>query len=100
MKQRMVRLDRIAAEMNGWLLALAIGLGMLDLTVLVAKCLPPLPHTPIAVSDTSTGHPAQAPGFRCLPRRGTDNKAIAPRGGVVMCVGRASSLTDLRLKDF
>jgi hypothetical protein len=43
MKQQMGRLDRIASEMNAWLLAVAIGLGMLDLTVLVAKSLPPLP---------------------------------------------------------
>jgi hypothetical protein len=60
MKQRMVRLDRIASEMNAWLLALAIGLGMLDLTVLVAKSLPPLPQTPITVSDDLTDHPAPA----------------------------------------
>ena len=44
MKQQLVRLDRIAGELNAWLLAIAIGLGMLDLTVLVAKCLPPLPR--------------------------------------------------------
>jgi hypothetical protein len=51
MKQRLVRLDRIAHEMNAWLLAIAIGLGMLDLTVLVAKCLPMLPPTPAAATD-------------------------------------------------
>jgi hypothetical protein len=45
MKQELVRLDRIASAMNGWLLAIAIGLGMLDLTVLVAKCLPVPPPT-------------------------------------------------------
>ncbi len=55
MKQRMVRLDRIASEMNAWLLAVAIGLGMLDLTVLVAKCLPPMP---VAVADASADHSA------------------------------------------
>ena len=48
MKQRLFQLDRIASEMNAWLLAIAIGLGMLDLTVLVAKSLPALPPTPIA----------------------------------------------------
>ncbi len=36
--------------MNAWLLAVAIGLGMLDLTVLVAKCLPALPPTPVAAA--------------------------------------------------
>jgi hypothetical protein len=64
MKQRMVRLDRIASEMNAWLLAVAIGLGMLDLTVLVAKCMPPLPQTPVA-TDTAADH---SPG---PPRSGT-----------------------------
>ena len=52
MKQRMVRIDRIAGEMNAWLLALAIGLGMLDLTVLVAKSLPPLPQMQVPTADT------------------------------------------------
>lgn len=58
MKQRMVRLDRIASEMNAWLLAVAIGLGMLDLTVMVAKCLPALPDMPMAAADTTADHPA------------------------------------------
>jgi len=31
MKQRLLRLDRIAGQMNAWLLVIAIGLGMLDL---------------------------------------------------------------------
>jgi hypothetical protein len=57
MKQQIGRLDHIAGQMNAWLLAFAIGLGMLDLTVLVAKCLPPLPATPVA-ADTSDHSPA------------------------------------------
>jgi len=62
MKQQMGRLDHIVGQMNAWLLALAIGLGMLDLTVLVAKCLPPLPATPVAAdaSDHSSAPPATA----------------------------------------
>ena len=64
MRQRMVRLDRIASEMNAWLLAIAIGLGMLDLTVLVAKCLPPLPQTPVA--DASGGRTAPAPAASAI----------------------------------
>jgi hypothetical protein len=55
MKQGMGRLDHVAGQMNAWLLAFAIGLGMLDLTVLVAKCLPPLPATPVAASDADHG---------------------------------------------
>jgi hypothetical protein len=58
MKQYLVRLDRIAGELNAWLLAIAIGLGMLDLTVLVAKCIPALPQTPAAVSTESPDHSA------------------------------------------
>jgi hypothetical protein len=57
MKQYLFRLDRIAGELNAWLLAIAIGLGMLDLTVLAVKCIPALPPTPGAVSADS---PAQA----------------------------------------
>ncbi|MGA8552294.1 MAG: hypothetical protein WB678_18870 [Stellaceae bacterium] len=57
MKQRLVRLDRIASEMNAWLLAIAIGLGMLDMTVLVAKCLPVLPPLPAASSDAPVAQP-------------------------------------------
>ena len=57
MKQRLIRLDRIASQMNAWLLAIAIGLGMLDLTVLVAKCLPALPPTPAASADEPSSPP-------------------------------------------
>ena len=67
MKQRMVRLDRIANEMNAWLLAIAIGLGMLDLTVLVAKCLPALPPTPVAAADHSPS-PAPSSAAPAAPR--------------------------------
>ena len=61
MKQQLGRLDRIAGELNAWLLAIAIGLGMLDLTVLVAKCLPPLPRPPAAESADSPGHAVVQP---------------------------------------
>lgn len=66
MKERLARLDGIARQMNGWLLALAIGLGMLDLTVLVAKCMPVLPDLPVAGADASeqpggTGPASHAP---------------------------------------
>jgi hypothetical protein len=61
MKQQLVRLDRIAGELNAWLLAIAIGLGMLDLTVLVAKCLPPLPRPTAAASFDTPGHAVVQP---------------------------------------
>ena len=54
MKRRLLRLDRIARRMNAWLLLIAIGLGMLDLAVLVAKCIPALTIPPPATG--STGH--------------------------------------------
>ena len=56
MKHHLVRLDRVAGELNAWLLAIAIGLGMLDLTVLVAKCMPALPRTPAATSADGPGN--------------------------------------------
>jgi hypothetical protein len=58
MKQRLISLDRIASQMNAWLLAIAIGLGMLDLTVLVAKCLPALPPTPADSADAPADQPS------------------------------------------
>jgi hypothetical protein len=70
MKERMIRLDRIASEMNAWLLAVAIGLGMLDLTVLVAKCLPALPPTPVA-AEAPVDHaasPVAGPTVSAPPR--------------------------------
>jgi hypothetical protein len=51
MKQHLLRLDRIAGEMNAWLLMIAIGLGMLDLVVLVSKCMPPVPVPAAATTE-------------------------------------------------
>jgi hypothetical protein len=62
MKQHLVRLDRIAGELNAWLLVIAIGLGMLDLVVLIAKCMPPMPTTPAASSTAQHQH-AAAPAY-------------------------------------
>jgi hypothetical protein len=66
MKQHLIRLDRIAHDMNGWLLAIAIGLGMLDLTVLVTKCMPVLPELPAAGDAADSAHqlPPAAPAAR------------------------------------
>ena len=61
MKQYLSRLDRIAGELNAWLLAIAIGLGMLDLTVLAVKCIPALPSTPAAASADNPVHAAAPP---------------------------------------
>ena len=55
------RIDQISSGMNAWLLVIAIGLGMLDLTVLVAKALPPLPQmtmTTDTADESAPDHPA------------------------------------------
>jgi hypothetical protein len=46
LRQRLVRLDRVCAAMNGWLLAIVIGLMVLDFTVLVVKALDAAPLPP------------------------------------------------------
>jgi hypothetical protein len=56
MKQHLMRLDRIAGQMNAWLLVIAIGLGMLDLAVLIAKCLPVPLAQPAATSAGAHEH--------------------------------------------
>jgi hypothetical protein len=56
MKQQLLRLDRIAGQMNAWLLLIAIGLGMLDLAVLIAKCVPVGPAPPAATSAGTREH--------------------------------------------
>lgn len=61
MKQYLIRLDRVAGELNAWLLAVAIGLAVLDFTVLAAKCLPPLPATPLAADAEASGHSVATP---------------------------------------
>jgi hypothetical protein len=67
MKHHLIRLDRIAGELNAWLLAIAIGLGMLDLTVLIAKCLPPLPRPPVTIGADGPGHAVAAPSSAQSP---------------------------------
>lgn len=61
MKHHLIRLDRIAGELNAWLLAIAIGLGMLDLTILAVKCIPALPRTPAIVGVDDPGQIAAPP---------------------------------------
>jgi hypothetical protein len=48
MKQQLVRIDQVAGKMNVWLVAVAIGLGMLDFTILLTKAiLAAMPVTPV-----------------------------------------------------
>ena len=56
MKNHFLRLDRIAGQMNAWLLVIAIGLGMLDLAVLVAKCMPAMTVSPAATGTAGHDH--------------------------------------------
>jgi len=52
LRQQLVRLDRVCAVMNGWLIAIAIGLMILDFTVLVVKCAEALPlPAPVAATE-------------------------------------------------
>jgi hypothetical protein len=68
MKHHLIRLDRIAGEMNAWLLVIAIGLGMLDLAVLVAKCMPAVTIPPAATGTTGHEHAIQLPSQADNPR--------------------------------
>ena len=68
MKHHLVRLYRIAGQMNVWLLMIAIGLGMLDLAVLVAKCMPALTIPSPATGSTSHEHAVLLPPQADSPR--------------------------------
>lgn len=47
MRQQLARLDQVAGKMNVWLVAAAIGLGMLDFSILITKAiLAAMPVTP------------------------------------------------------
>jgi hypothetical protein len=56
MRRHLMRLDRIAGQMNAWLLVIALGLGMLDLAVLIAKSVPAGPRPPTATSSGAREH--------------------------------------------
>ncbi|MBV8337932.1 MAG: hypothetical protein JO358_21380 [Alphaproteobacteria bacterium] len=60
MKPHLARLERIAEEMNVWLLAIAFGLAVLYVTAFVAKCLQPLALAPASSAAEVTG-PKVAP---------------------------------------
>ncbi|HEX4186153.1 MAG TPA: hypothetical protein VHY78_09860 [Stellaceae bacterium] len=68
MKQHLLRLDRIAGQMNAWLLVIAIGLGMLDLAVLVAKCMPAMTVPPAATGTAGHDHAILSPSQADNPR--------------------------------
>jgi hypothetical protein len=60
MKPQLARFERIAEELNAWLLSIALGLAVLYVTALVAKCMPPLPLPPATTAAEASG-PAVAP---------------------------------------
>ena len=68
MKHHLLRLDRIAGQMNAWLLLIAIGLGMLDLAVLVAKCIPAVTIQPPATGTTDHERAIPSPSQADNPR--------------------------------
>jgi hypothetical protein len=61
LRQQLVRLDRVCAAMNGWLIAIAIGLMILDFTVLVVKCAEAIPMPAPVVATEHNEHAAAPP---------------------------------------
>ncbi len=61
MKQYLLRLDRIAGQLNGWLLAIALGLAVLDFTVLMVKSILALPQPVMETSEPAPHHAAALP---------------------------------------
>jgi hypothetical protein len=63
----LIRLDRVASELNVWLFAIAIGLGVLDFTVLVVKGMSPLPTPPASFSADRPGTAVAQPALSKIP---------------------------------
>jgi hypothetical protein len=71
MKQYLIRLDRVAGELNLWLLAIAIGLAMLDFSIMVTKCLPPITPPPASLgAEPSAETIVQPPSSTIRSTRG------------------------------
>ncbi|HEV2302021.1 MAG TPA: hypothetical protein VGR91_10675 [Stellaceae bacterium] len=61
MKQQLARLDQVAGKLNVWLFVIAIGLAVLDFSVLVVKSVEALPPPPAQSSAAaSPAHQAAA----------------------------------------
>lgn len=58
MKERMSRIDRVAGKLNIWLFVIAIGLAVLDFSVLIFKSVEALPPPE---AESSAAQPS-APG--------------------------------------
>jgi hypothetical protein len=61
MKEQLARLERVAGELNAWLLVIAVGLTVLDFTVLVARYMPSLPTLPAGAGAAAAGQLAAQP---------------------------------------
>ena len=61
MKQYLMRLDHVASELNFCLLAITIGLAMLDFSVTVAKCSAPFTLPPASLSADPPGQVVAQP---------------------------------------
>lgn len=58
MKQQLARLDQVAGKLNVWLFVIAIGLAVLDFSVLVVKSVEALPPPPAQSSAVPQAHSA------------------------------------------
>jgi hypothetical protein len=61
MKEHLVRLERVAGELNAWLLVIAVGLTILDFTILVARYMPSLPTPPAGAGVAGAEQPVAQP---------------------------------------
>ncbi len=63
MKQYLLHLDHIASRLNGWLFAIALGLAVLDFTVLIVKAILAMPLPAQEITAPAPDHAAlSAPG--------------------------------------
>ena len=78
------RLDRVASEINAWLLVIAIGLGVLDVAVMLALSLPSTAQTATeadsATDQIRSGAPQSGPDMIGVSRSGRLEAATRSRG--------------------
>ncbi len=61
MKQYLLRLDHIAGRLNGWLFAIALGLAVLDFTVLMVKAILAMPIPAPEIAAPAPSHAVLIP---------------------------------------
>jgi hypothetical protein len=60
-KQYLLRLDHIAGRLNAWLFAIALGLAVLDITVLMVKAILAMPMPSQEIVTPAPDHAALIP---------------------------------------